>query len=86
MYIHLEAGTCSSGADREKINSWAFECYDFDAYSTYRRDGYYWKCPGCGKKFRRISALFQHAESDACTADINEYPLGDLDEHIYQCV
>ncbi|KAL1959973.1 hypothetical protein VTO42DRAFT_641 [Malbranchea cinnamomea] len=27
MLIHLEAGNCSSGADRDRINQLAFECY-----------------------------------------------------------
>lgn len=34
MILHLEAGTCGSGADLEMINQLAFECYQAEHFRS----------------------------------------------------
>ena len=65
MMIHLEAGTCDSGIGLADINARAKSCYQAKHYTT-GDDSYPYKCPECDNKFRYVSSLFQHVESDRC--------------------
>lgn len=66
MLIHLESGICASGADCEKLDRFAYLCYQWKAYTNGWNEYYKYKCPDCQTVFRHLSGLFQHVESDAC--------------------
>lgn len=65
MVLHLEAGYCESGADCFDVNEAARACYQSKHYTSDDRD-FSFECPACSSRFRFMSALLQHAESDTC--------------------
>jgi hypothetical protein len=80
--IHLESGTCESGADRDTLDSLAYECYQSEEYINGWNEYYRYKCPDCENQFRYLSGLFQHVESDACNQQLNGTSIGQLDYFI----
>ena len=76
MVLHLEADTCDSGWDCEDVREIAFECHLSYAYTNDDDYDYDYKCPNCDMDFTYISGLLQHAESDACDADVKTGALG----------
>jgi hypothetical protein len=70
MLIHLESGACSSLVDLDDINDWALQYRRFSYYIDSQAGNPY-SCPGCETKFRYLSALLQHLESNACGRTIN---------------
>ncbi len=77
MVLHLEAGTCESGADRDRVDNIALRCYQSKKYSCEDSSGYYFECPTCSKPFTFMSALLQHVESDSCDERLGwPHPLG----------
>jgi predicted dithiol-disulfide oxidoreductase (DUF899 family) len=78
MLSHLESGNCESEVVEDQVRSWAFQCYQSRYYVTEDED-YPFECPGCGEIFGKVSAMFQHAESDVCDTKITaRSPLGKL--------
>lgn len=76
MLIHLEAGTCSKGIELSDIHDMAFECYQARKYTRDRDDYYPYFCPdpGCGRKFRFPSALYQHVETSPSCDHLLQMP------------
>lgn len=66
MVLHLEAGTCESGADSGDIYVIAFDCHEADAYTCPDDPDFDFECPTCETAFSFMSALLQHVESDNC--------------------
>ena len=66
MVLHLEAGTCESGADSTTIYEIAFDCHQADAYTCPDDLDFDFECPTCETAFTYMSALLQHVESDNC--------------------
>ncbi|ERF77060.1 hypothetical protein EPUS_06278 [Endocarpon pusillum Z07020] len=82
MLIHLESGKCDSGVNCDRLDSIAYRCYQSRYYTNGWNEYYQYKCPDCQTKFRYISALFQHAESDACNQRCNGTSLEKLRHYI----
>ena len=77
MVLHLEAGTCESGADRDRVDDIAFECYQSKKYTCKDNPDSYFECPTCSKPFIWMSGLLQHVESDNCDEELEwPQPLG----------
>ena len=64
--LHLEAGTCESGADIEYITEIAFSCRRAQMYTCDDDSSFDFKCPTCETSFPLMSAVLQHVESDCC--------------------
>lgn len=64
MVLHLERGTCASGADMNTVNDTASVTMDIDVYMSVDSK-YTYECIACDP-FRFISGLLQHIESDGC--------------------
>ncbi|KAF2681533.1 hypothetical protein K458DRAFT_81828 [Lentithecium fluviatile CBS 122367] len=92
MIIHLEYGSCSSIGLTDlnklaaKCNSWS---HFIDSYyrrdmldgidpECYRNKAYLYKCPTCETQLPKLSSLFQHVESSACSQQLNEGAIGRL--------
>jgi hypothetical protein len=65
MLIHLESGACLSEVTLDDIDSWALQYRQFNYYINSQAENRY-SCPGCESKFRYLSGLLQHLESNAC--------------------
>lgn len=65
MVLHLQAGTCESGADEDFVYDVALGCRQSHRYTSSYSD-YDFECPGCSTCVTSMGALLQHAESDAC--------------------
>jgi hypothetical protein len=39
-------------------------------------------CPDCGAWVYKLSSLFQHVESQACSQTLNDGAIGDLRQHL----
>ena len=77
MVLHLEAGTCDSGADSEWIDEVAFDCYQSNWYTCEDNPEYDFECYTCNTPFRHMGGLLQHAESMACSGNLAKgTPLG----------
>lgn len=77
MVLHLEAGTCPSGHDSNRVDEVAFDCYQSRHYVADEDSDFEYRCRGCDAEFYYISGLLQHAESDACGAGLHpSQPLG----------
>ena len=77
MVLHLEAGTCDSGVDSDRVNEIACECYQSKKYTRNDDSGYDFECPTCSKPFTLMSGLLQHVESDNCDEELDRWqPLG----------
>lgn len=71
MLIHLETGRCASQTTEEILDDIADECPQSRKYIIgNRRCGWIYACPSCDSKFRKLSALYQHAEDVAGCEDI----------------
>lgn len=75
MMLHLEAGNCPCGMDRDRVDELAFECYQHRQYTNSWHEYFRYRCPDCDKDFSKFSGLLQHAESERCDADVGETPL-----------
>lgn len=64
MVLHLERGTCPSGANLETVNNAAELTTDIDIYMS-GNSSYTYDCSSCDS-FRFMSGLLQHIESDRC--------------------
>ncbi|KAL3471585.1 hypothetical protein BJX99DRAFT_237093 [Aspergillus californicus] len=85
MMLHLEAGTCDSGVDLDKINRLAFECYQAQRYKSLNPN-FNFECPTCQTPFAYMSGILQHAESDCCEEELgSESPLGIFLEFLIDC-
>jgi len=69
MLIHLESGACPSEVTLDDIDSWAAQYRQFNHYIDSQAENRY-SCPGCENKFRYLSGLLQHLESNACRRTI----------------
>lgn len=69
ILIHLESRTCPSRVTSAQIEEWAFEHYESDSYTNNRFGYNKYRCPECDMNFPKVSALLQHVESAACSAD-----------------
>ena len=68
MVLHLEAGTCQSGSDSDRVDRVGAE----SAFSQRNSDNsYYFACPRCQREFRFMSGLLQHGFDSGC--DINDF-------------
>ncbi|VTT62652.1 unnamed protein product [Fusarium fujikuroi] len=65
MLLHLETGTCASGADSYFVSNVGRQCYRAFYYVSYT-SGYPFQCPTCETPFSLLSGLVQHVESDHC--------------------
>ncbi|KAH6871547.1 hypothetical protein B0T10DRAFT_260541 [Thelonectria olida] len=74
MMLHLEAGTCESGADLDFVVDVAFDCHQSDSYTCDDPD-FDFQCPTCDMQFVYMSGFFQHVESCSCDEDLQEKPL-----------
>ena len=66
MVLHLEAGTCESGASSNDVYEIAFDCYQAQKYTCDDDPDFDFKCPTCETSFAFMSAVLQHVESDCC--------------------
>ncbi|KAL2168253.1 hypothetical protein VTG60DRAFT_221 [Thermothelomyces hinnuleus] len=66
MVLHLEAGTCESGADSDRVTEMTSERFLSRRYICDDNPDFPFKCPTCDTPFARISGLLQHVESDSC--------------------
>lgn len=64
MVLHLEAGTCPSGHDSNRVDEVAFDCYQSRHYVADEDSDFEYRCRGCDAEFYYISGLLQHAESE----------------------
>ncbi|KAL7911876.1 hypothetical protein GGI35DRAFT_301160 [Trichoderma velutinum] len=71
MVLHLEVGCCPSGVDDEDIDNLAGECRQWPRFLN-TESGLRYRCPTCGEKFKFMSGLLQHAESERCNEDLDE--------------
>lgn len=71
MLLHLETGTCASGADRYFVSDIGRRCYRAFHYISYS-SGYPFQCPTCETPFGLMSGLVQHVESDHCDECLDE--------------
>lgn len=71
MLLHLEIGTCTSGADRYSVLDAGRQCYRAFYYVSVTR-GYPFQCPTCETPFSLMSGLVQHVESDHCDECLDE--------------
>ena len=65
MVLHLEAGTCPSGCDTDRVDEVAFACYQSRHYVADEDSDFDYCCRICDAEFHYMSGLLQHAESDA---------------------
>jgi len=73
MVLHLEAGTCPSGVDRNTVDDIGIACSYYENYVS-DNPNFDFQCPNCEAKFVLMSALLQHAESvDGCDAELETY-------------
>jgi hypothetical protein len=72
MVLHLEAGTCESGADYDRVNDIAMACYQAKKYTCYDDPRFNFQCPTCCTPFRFMSALLQHVESENCSEVLSQ--------------
>ena len=79
MVLHLERGTCASGANLGDIHEAAYHTATLDDdYVTPDRELPF-ACPSCGG-FRFMSGLLQHVESERCDERLGWY--GPLDNFL----
>ncbi|KAI1032819.1 hypothetical protein LB504_006275 [Fusarium proliferatum] len=71
MLLHLETGTCTSGADRYSVLDAGRQCYRAFYYVSVTR-GHPFQCPTCETPFSLMSGLVQHVESDHCDECLDE--------------
>ena len=75
MLLHLEGGFCCvAQLYEEDVTDIAIECYGSRRYLS-SNPSFPFECPTCGTEFRVMSALLQHAESEACSEDPCSGPL-----------
>lgn len=74
MILHLESDMCPSESHIDLIDDLAFQCEQSHRYTNRRQDYYKYQCPDCGTQFTKLSALLQHAECEACEADVGKSP------------
>lgn len=74
MLLHMETGGCEGGINLNFIDEVALGCYQSRMYTSDSTD-FGFQCPTCSTPFSYMSALLQHAESDACEEDIRDKPL-----------
>ncbi|KAG8667800.1 hypothetical protein FPOAC1_012639 [Fusarium poae] len=83
MLLHLEAGTCESGTDRNDVIRLGRQCYTSGEYWSVT-PGYNFQCPTCHNDFRLMSSLVQHVESDMCDENLDyDAPLRDFLEYVW---
>ncbi|KIW18858.1 hypothetical protein PV08_03147 [Exophiala spinifera] len=83
VLIHLESRTCPSGTTPAQIDEWAFELPLSEDYTNDRYSRNKYRCSVCDSNFPKLSALFQHVESPACSANFSYYSnMEDLRAHI----
>jgi hypothetical protein len=77
MVLHLEAGTCESGADSDRVTEIAFDCHQSEKYACEDNSEFDFECPTCNTPFTWMSGLLQHVESDHCDERLaKRKPLG----------
>ncbi|KAF2500756.1 hypothetical protein BU16DRAFT_523518 [Lophium mytilinum] len=87
IIIHLESGACPSATNKEELNGWAAEVFqwrNFIEKDWVRRlrnrvpvapgDRPFY-CDGCDTTFGSLSALFQHCANGSCSQGVSEGPL-----------
>lgn len=74
MILHIEAGSCESGIGLDFVYEVALDCQQSHTYTSDNPD-YDFQCPTCKTPFSYMSALLQHAESNACEVDTQRKPL-----------
>ena len=85
MILHLEQdNSCPSDCNTSRIDQLASEV---DAagqyYDAYGPNDLLYTCPWCQERFRFMSALLQHAESERCDAEYSSgSPLWEFLEHL----
>ena len=80
------SGACESEIDVIDLNESAAQCFQWKAYLDDEfRDGlryddtvYPFQCPQCETVFTRLSGLFQHVYSKACSQGLYEGNVGKL--------
>ncbi|KAH8686745.1 hypothetical protein BGZ61DRAFT_453566 [Ilyonectria robusta] len=73
MVLHLETGGCASGTNRSDVCDIAFDCYQSGHYTCDDDRDFDFSCPTCDVPFLFMSALLQHAESEACDETLEWY-------------
>ncbi|KAJ4016350.1 hypothetical protein NW752_003472 [Fusarium irregulare] len=72
MMLHMEHGTCESGANLRVIKNLVADWYeDYGSVGHHHEDDF--RCENCGSHFLRLSALLQHAESENCDAAVWDF-------------
>ncbi|KAK3384149.1 hypothetical protein B0T24DRAFT_607407 [Lasiosphaeria ovina] len=83
MVLHLEAGTCESGATSDFVTATALTYFRPGKYTCNGDSGLGFKCRTCGATFSFVSAVLQHAESDSCNEHLaGRRPLGRFLRHL----
>ena len=88
MIIHLESYKCESSVGIIHLNESAAKCYQWrkfvvedyrcsmlqreDLSELYHEKVYPFHCPTCATVFSKLSGLFQHVESNACSQMMDE--------------
>ncbi|PVI01428.1 hypothetical protein DM02DRAFT_671224 [Periconia macrospinosa] len=94
MIVHLESGRCSEDVDEIELNKTAAECPMWshflddrlrahlrrrhDLHAIFLHRVYPYMCPTCDTPFSKLSALFQHIESPACTQSLDNGAIATL--------
>ncbi|CAG2002631.1 unnamed protein product [Fusarium graminearum] len=72
MMLHLEHGTCESGANLRVIQNVVADWYEEYGPAGHDHEDDF-RCENCGSCFNRLSALLQHAESETCDAAVWDF-------------
>ncbi|EKJ72944.1 hypothetical protein FPSE_06990 [Fusarium pseudograminearum CS3096] len=72
MMLHLEHGTCESGANLRVIQNVVADWYEEYGPAGHDHEDDF-RCENCGSYFNRLSALLQHAESETCDAAVWDF-------------
>ncbi|KAG8674272.1 hypothetical protein FPOAC1_000236 [Fusarium poae] len=72
MMLHLEHGTCESGANLRVIKNVVADWYEEYGPAGHDHEDDF-RCENCGSYFNSLSALLQHAESETCDAAVWDF-------------
>jgi hypothetical protein len=93
QFTHLELGTCSSNSV-VSLNELAADCHKWQYFideeyhdKMHRREElgeFTWpyKCPTCDAILPKLSSLFQHIESNACSQTLDDPVIGQLRNYL----
>ena len=86
MVLHLEGGTCESGANCNSVNYFADTSTILMDYHPQYLDYFSFACASCHKCFSLLSGLLQHVETEICDGRLGcSGALDDFLEELLSC-